>query len=51
MSLVDRDGVAAPVNRMIRRVMGAMMLSLIDRSNVGYARLQMAGSLGMSETM
>jgi MFS family permease len=30
-------------------LMGMMMLSVIDRSNVGYAKLQMASSLGMTE--
>ena len=55
MDIVDRDGSAALMNRMMWRIMpllmGMMMLSVIDRSNVGYAKLQMASSLGMTETM
>ena len=55
MDIVDRDGGAALMNRMMWRIMpllmGMMMLSVIDRSNVGYAKLQMASSLGMTETM
>jgi len=55
MDTVDRDGGAALMNRIMWRIMpllmGMMMLSVIDRSNVGYAKLQMASSLGMTETM
>jgi sugar phosphate permease len=55
MDIVDRDGGAALMNRIMWRIMpllmGMMMLSVIDRSNVGYAKLQMASSLGMTETM
>jgi MFS family permease len=55
MDLVDRDGGTALMNRIMWRIMpllmGMMMLSVIDRSNVGFAKLQMASSLGMSETM
>jgi MFS family permease len=55
MDIVDRDGSAALMNRIMWRIMpllmGMMMLSVIDRSNVGYAKLQMASSLGMTETM
>ena len=31
-------------------MMALMMLSVIDRSNVSYAKLQMVSGLGMSET-
>ncbi|MDB5515873.1 MAG: Major facilitator superfamily 1 transporter [Tardiphaga sp.] len=55
MDLVDRAGGTAVMNRIMWRimplVMGMMMLSVIDRSNVGYAKLQMASDLGMSETL
>jgi MFS family permease len=55
MDLVDRAGGTALMNRIMWRimplVMGMMMLSVIDRSNVGYAKLQMATDLGMSETL
>jgi MFS family permease len=55
MDIADRDGGAALMNRIMWRIMpllmGMMMLSVIDRSNVGYAKLQMASSLGMTETM
>jgi MFS family permease len=53
MDNVSRDNGAALMNRIMWRIMpllmGMMMLSVIDRSNVGYAKLQMASSLGMSE--
>ena len=52
---VDRESEEALMNRVMWRVMplvmAMMMLAVIDRSNVGYAKLQMASSLGMSETM
>jgi MFS family permease len=53
MDLTDRDGDAL-MRRIMWRIMplitGLMMLSVIDRSNVSYAKLQMVGSLGISET-
>ena len=53
MDLMDLDGDAV-MRRIMWRIMplmvGMMMLSVIDRSNVSYAKLQMVGSLGMSET-
>src|SRR5258708_16354373 len=53
MDLTDRDGDAV-TRRIMWRIMpwitGLMMLSVIDRSNVSYAKLQMVGSLGISET-
>lgn len=53
MDLLSRDSGAALMNRIMWRIMpllmGMMMLSVIDRSNVGYAKLQMASSLGLSE--
>lgn len=53
MDNVSRDNGAALMNRIMWRIMpllmGMMMLSVIDRSNVGYAKLQMASSLGMTE--
>jgi MFS family permease len=55
MDLVNRERGNALMNRIMWRIMpllmGMMMLSVIDRSNVGYAKLQMASSLGMSETL
>ena len=48
---VDRESEEALMNRIMWRVMplvmAMMMLAVIDRSNVGYAKLQMASSLGM----
>jgi MFS family permease len=53
MDPMDLEGDAL-MRRIIWRIMplmvGMMMLSVIDRSNVSYAKLQMVGSLGMSET-
>ncbi|CAN5327638.1 N/A [soil metagenome] len=53
MDNVNRDNGAALMSRILWRIMpllmGMMMLSVIDRSNVGYAKLQMASSLGMTE--
>jgi MFS family permease len=53
MDLTDRDGDAL-MRRIMWRIMplitGLMMLAVIDRSNVSYAKLQMVGSLGISET-
>jgi len=53
MDPADRDGDAL-MYRIMWRIMplmvGFMMLSVIDRSNVSYAKLQMVSSLGMSET-
>ena len=53
MDLTDRDGDAL-MRRIMWRIMplitGLMMLSVIDRSNVSYAKLQMVDSLGISET-
>jgi len=53
MDLTDRDGDTL-MRRIMWRIMplitGLMMLSVIDRSNVSYAKLQMVGSLGISET-
>jgi MFS family permease len=50
---IDRDGDAL-MRRIMWRIMplmvGMMMLSVIDRSNVSYAKLQMVSGLGMSET-
>ena len=41
------------MSRIIRRVMPILMLvylvAVIDRSNIGFAKLQMAHELGMSE--
>jgi MFS family permease len=55
MSVLDRADGTALMNRILWRIMpllmGMMMLSVIDRSNVGYAKLQMASDLGMSETL
>ena len=55
MDLTDRETGNALMTRIMWRIMpllmGMMMLSVIDRSNVGYAKLQMASSLGMSETL
>ena len=52
---VNRESEEALMNRVMWRVMplvmAMMMLAVIDRSNVGYAKLQMASSLGMSETV
>lgn len=36
--------------RIMPLVTGMMILSVIDRSNIGYAKLQLAGSLQLSET-
>ncbi|MET3905820.1 MFS family permease [Bradyrhizobium sp. S3.3.6] len=51
----NRESGDALMNRIMWHIMpvlmGLMMLSVIDRSNVGYAKLQMVGGLGMSETM
>ena len=53
MDLTDRDSDAL-MRRIMWRIMplvtGLMMLSVIDRSNVSYAKLQMVGGLGISET-
>jgi MFS family permease len=53
MELTDRNGDAL-MRRIMWRIMpliaGLMMLAVIDRSNVSYAKLQMVGSLGISET-
>jgi MFS family permease len=53
MDQADRDGDAL-MYRIMWRIMplmvAFMMLSVIDRSNVSYAKLQMVSSLGMSET-
>src|SRR5207245_4101092 len=53
MDRVDRDGDEL-MYRIMWRIMplmvALMMLSVIDRSNVSYAKLQMVSSLGMSET-
>jgi MFS family permease len=50
---MDLEGDAL-MRRIMWRIMplmvGMMMLSVVDRSNVSYAKLQMVGSLGMSET-
>jgi MFS family permease len=50
---VDRDGDVL-MYRIMWRIMplmvAFMMLSVIDRSNVSYAKLQMVSGLGMSET-
>jgi MFS family permease len=54
MDLIDRDGGDVLMRRIMWRIMplltGMMLLAVIDRSNVGYAKLQMVTSLGMSET-
>src|ERR1700740_1415246 len=51
---LNRECGDALMNRIMWRIMpllmGMMMLSVIDRSNVGYAKLQIERSLGMSET-
>src|SRR5207247_9254333 len=53
MDRVDRDGDAL-MYRIMWRIMplmvAFMMLTVIDRSNVSYAKLQMVSGLGMSET-
>jgi MFS family permease len=53
MDHADRDGDAL-MYRIMWRIMplmvAFMMLSVIDRSNVSYAKLQMVSGLGMSET-
>ena len=53
MDRVDRDGDAL-MHHIMWRIMplmvAFMMLSVIDRSNVSYAKLQMVSGLGMSET-
>jgi len=53
MDHTDRDGDAL-MYRIMWRIMplmvAFMMLSVIDRSNVSYAKLQMVSGLGMSET-
>jgi MFS family permease len=53
MDHADRDGDAL-MYRIMWRIMplmvALMMLSVIDRSNVSYAKLQMVSGLGMSET-
>jgi MFS family permease len=53
MDPADLEGDAL-MRRIMWRIMplmvGMMMLSVIDRSNVSYAKLQMVSSLGMSET-
>jgi sugar phosphate permease len=53
MDPMDLEGDAL-MRRIMWRIMplmvGMMMLSVVDRSNVSYAKLQMVGSLGMSET-
>ncbi|MBR1217061.1 MFS transporter [Bradyrhizobium sp. U87765 SZCCT0131] len=54
MSFVERGDGDALVRRVMWRIMpllvGMMLLAVIDRSNVGYAKLQMVHSLGISET-
>jgi MFS family permease len=53
MDPMDLEGDAL-MRRIMWRIMplmvGMMMLSVVDRSNVSYAKLQMVGSLDMSET-
>jgi len=53
MDRADRDGEAL-MYRIMWRIMplmvALMMLTVIDRSNVSYAKLQMVSGLGMSET-
>lgn len=53
MDQVDRDGDALMYRvmwRIMPLIVALMMLSVIDRSNVSYAKLQMVSGLGMSET-
>lgn len=53
MDRVDREDDAlmyAIMWRIMPMIVGLMMLSVIDRSNVSYAKLQMVSGLGMSET-
>jgi len=53
MDRVDRDGDELMYHimwRIMPLMVALMMLSVIDRSNVSYAKLQMVSDLGMSET-
>lgn len=53
MDRVDRDGdelMYGIMWRIMPLMVALMMLSVIDRSNVSYAKLQMVSGLGMSET-
>src|SRR5438045_9615814 len=53
MDRVDRDGDELMYHimwRIMPLMVALMMLSVIDRSNVSYAKLQMVSGLGMSET-
>ena len=53
MNRVDRDGDALMYSimwRIMPLMVALMMLSVIDRSNVSYAKLQMVSGLGMTET-
>lgn len=53
MDRLDRDGDELMYHimwRIMPMIVALMMLSVIDRSNVSYAKLQMVSSLGMSET-
>ena len=53
MDRVDRDGDALMYSimwRIMPLMVALMMLSVIDRSNVSYAKLQMVSGLGMTET-
>jgi MFS family permease len=53
MDRIERDGDAL-MSRIMWRIMplmvALMMLTVIDRSNVSYAKLQMVAGLGLSET-
>ncbi len=54
MDSIDRDSGELLVRRVMWRIMplliGMMLLAVIDRSNVGYAKLQMVSHLGLTET-
>ena len=53
MDRADRDGDALMYSimwRIMPLMVALMMLSVIDRSNVSYAKLQMVSGLGMTET-
>ena len=53
MDRVDRNGDELMYHimwRIMPMIVALMMLSVIDRSNVSYAKLQMVSGLGMSET-
>lgn len=54
MSPIDHDSGDVLMRRIMWRIMplltAMMLLAVIDRSNVGYAKLQMVHSLGLSET-